>query len=39
MGYELNGFYNVDCMDLMKEMPDKYFELAVDTKELKKISH
>lgn len=29
MGYELNGFYNVDCMDLMKEIPDKYFELAI----------
>ena len=26
---ELNGFYNMDCMDLMKQFPDKYFELAI----------
>lgn len=29
MKYELNGFYNVDCMELMAEIPDKYFELAI----------
>jgi site-specific DNA-methyltransferase (adenine-specific) len=23
------GFYNIDCMDGMKEFPDKYFELAI----------
>ena len=23
------GFYNLDCMDGMKEFPDKYFDLAV----------
>jgi site-specific DNA-methyltransferase (adenine-specific) len=26
---ELNKLYNMDCMDLMKEFPDKYFELAI----------
>ena len=26
---ELNGFYNMDCMEGMKEFPDKYFELAI----------
>lgn len=26
---ELNKIYNMDCMDLMKEFPDKYFELAI----------
>lgn len=26
---KLNGFYNMDCMDGMKEFPDKYFELAI----------
>jgi site-specific DNA-methyltransferase (adenine-specific) len=26
---ELNQFYNMDCMDGMKEFPDKYFELAI----------
>ena len=26
---EPNGFYNMDCMDGMKEFPDKYFELAI----------
>jgi site-specific DNA-methyltransferase (adenine-specific) len=26
---ELNKFYNVDCMDIMKDIPDKYFELAI----------
>ena len=25
---ELNGFYNMDCMDGMKQFSDKYFELA-----------
>ena len=23
------GFYNMDCMDGMKQFPDKYFDLAV----------
>lgn len=33
MTYELTGnhAYNVDCMNLMREVPDKYFDLAVDT--------
>lgn len=26
---ELNGFYNMDCMDGMKQFPDKFFELAI----------
>ena len=26
---ELDGFYNMDCMDGMKQFPDKYFELAI----------
>lgn len=26
---ELNKIYNIDCMDLMKQFPDKYFELSV----------
>lgn len=26
---ELNKLYNMDCMDLMKEFPDNYFELAI----------
>lgn len=26
---ELNGFYNMDCMDGVKQFPDKYFELAI----------
>jgi len=26
---ELKGFYNLDCMEAMKEIPDKYFELAI----------
>lgn len=29
MKYELNGFYNEDCMIGMKEFPDKYFDLAI----------
>jgi site-specific DNA-methyltransferase (adenine-specific) len=23
------GFYNMDCMEGMKEFPDKFFELAI----------
>ena len=23
------GFYNMNCMDGMKEFPDKYFDLAI----------
>lgn len=23
------GYYNMDCMDGMKEFPDKYFDLAI----------
>lgn len=23
------GYYNMDCMDGMKEFPDKYFDIAV----------
>lgn len=23
------GFYNLDCMNGMKEFPDKYFDLAI----------
>ena len=26
---ELNQFYNMDCMEGMKQFPDKYFELAI----------
>lgn len=26
---ELNRLYNMDCLEAMKEMPDKYFELAI----------
>lgn len=26
---ELNRFYNCDCMELMAQIPDKYFELAI----------
>ena len=26
---ELNGFYNMDCMDGMKQFPDKFFDLAI----------
>lgn len=26
---ELKGFYNIDCMEGMKQIPDKYFELAI----------
>lgn len=27
--FDLNGLYNVDCMDAMKEIPDKFFQLAL----------
>ena len=30
MMYE-SGFWNCDCMDAMREFPDKFFELAIDT--------
>ena len=26
---ELNRLYNMDCMEAMRDMPDKYFELAI----------
>ena len=26
---DLKGFYNMDCMEGMKQIPDKYFELAI----------
>ena len=26
---KLNQLYNMDCMDGMKQFPDKYFELAI----------
>ena len=26
---ELKGFYNMDCMEGMKQIPDKYFDLAI----------
>jgi len=26
---ELKGFYNKDCMEAMKGIPDNYFELAI----------
>lgn len=26
---ELNKIYHADCMDIMKDIPDKYFELAI----------
>lgn len=29
IGIELNRFYNMDCMDGMKQFPDKYFDLAI----------
>lgn len=29
MKYELNTLYNLDCMEAMKDIPDKYFELAI----------
>lgn len=27
--FALNNLYNIDCMELMKETPDKYFDLAI----------
>lgn len=24
-----SGFYNMDCMDAMKQFPDKFFDLAI----------
>ncbi|MBN1042401.1 site-specific DNA-methyltransferase [Clostridium botulinum] len=27
--FELNKLYNLDCMQAMKEIPDKYFDLAI----------
>lgn len=29
MNLKLNNYYNMDCMDGMKLIPDKYFELAI----------
>jgi site-specific DNA-methyltransferase (adenine-specific) len=29
MTIELNKLYNMDCMEGMKEIPDKYFDLAI----------
>ena len=29
MKYEKPGFYNADCMEAMKEFPDKFFDLAI----------
>ena len=29
MKYKLNTLYNMDCMEAMKEIPDKYFDLAI----------
>jgi site-specific DNA-methyltransferase (adenine-specific) len=28
---ELNKIYNCDCLEGMKQIPDKYFELAIVT--------
>ena len=30
---KLNSFLNMDCMEGMKEFPDKYFELAIVEKQ------
>lgn len=27
--FELNKLYNMDCLAAMKEIPDKFFELAI----------
>ena len=27
--YTKKGFYNVDCLEAMKQIPDKYFDLAI----------
>ena len=29
MKYKLNNFYNEDCLEAMKQIPDKYFDLAI----------
>lgn len=29
MKYELNKLYNEDCLEAMKQIPDKYFDLAI----------
>lgn len=29
MKFEMNQFYNMDCMEAVKQIPDKYFELAI----------
>ena len=29
MKYKMNTLYNMDCMEAMKDIPDKYFELAI----------
>ena len=29
MKYELNKFYNEDCLEAMKQIPDNYFDLAI----------
>lgn len=29
MEYKLNHFYNEDCLEAMKKIPDKYFDLAI----------
>lgn len=29
MKYELNNIYNEDCLEAMKQMPDKYFDLCI----------
>lgn len=28
-GSPLNKLYNVDCMEAMRQIPDKYFQLAI----------
>lgn len=27
--FELNRLYNMDCMEAMRKIPDKYFQLAI----------
>lgn len=27
--YDLNKLYNLDCMEVMRNTPDKYFDLAI----------
>lgn len=29
MKYEINNFYNIDCMKALPEIPDNYFDLAI----------